>query len=73
LLASAAADGNVIVWDTVTGKEMFRRKAKTKSPHSMAISAEASLVAVGDDDGTMHLCDIGSGNIENPRLGSDQR
>ena len=72
MLASAGADGSVIVWNTVTGKEIFRRQDKTKSPLSTTISAEAKLVAVGDDDGTMYLYDLASGNIVQ-RIAADQK
>jgi WD40 repeat protein len=62
----------VIVWNRVTGREVFRIEENVKSAPAIAISAEAKLLAIGSDDGTIRLHDIAGGKILE-RVASDQK
>ncbi len=58
LLASSSTNGKVVVWDTRSAKEAFQSQGNVKSSPTIAISAAAKLLAVGNDDGMIQLYDI---------------
>jgi RNA polymerase sigma factor (sigma-70 family) len=54
-------DCTLRVWDTDTGKELWRRKLK-QPLQAVAVSRDGRLVAAGGDDGLVRLHELATGN-----------
>src|SRR5262249_53471735 len=62
-LASAGADGAVILWDLATSQEVRRYPGPTKAIARLAFSPNGSQLAAGGDDRTARVWDVDSGRL----------
>jgi WD40 repeat protein len=58
LLASAAEDGTVRLWDTTTGKEVLCRKNGQDRVSCLLFSGDGKQLLSGGDDGTVLVWDV---------------
>jgi serine/threonine protein kinase len=61
LLASGSQDGEVIIWDGLSGQTMLELNGHANSVNSVAWSADGRLLASGSDDTTVKIWDSSNG------------
>ncbi len=54
-VAAGDAAGNVIVWDTATGKRLARWQAHAEDVRAVAFAPAGDLLATGGEDGAVHV------------------
>ncbi|HKB39560.1 MAG TPA: sigma factor-like helix-turn-helix DNA-binding protein, partial [Gemmataceae bacterium] len=57
-LASGADDGEVRLWDLLSGKEVGRLAAHRGSVETIAFSSDGRMLVSGGEDGTAHIWDV---------------
>jgi WD40 repeat protein len=60
-LATAGSDGQVRIWDAVTGRELLTLAADEESVASVAFSPDGNRLAAGTDEGTVRVWDARNG------------
>ncbi|MCB2051422.1 MAG: SH3 domain-containing protein, partial [Novosphingobium sp.] len=63
LIVSGDSDGNVIVWNEKTAKQLRTFKNSAKSITALAFSPDGRRVAVGSDDSSARVWDISTGTL----------
>ncbi|KIK51727.1 hypothetical protein GYMLUDRAFT_979987 [Collybiopsis luxurians FD-317 M1] len=63
-LASGADNGNVCLWDALTGKQVLQMKGHTDWVHSVAFSSNGSKVISGSNDETTRIWNTETGEQE---------
>ncbi|MBB5077240.1 WD40 domain-containing protein [Nonomuraea endophytica] len=63
VLATGASDGQVLLWDALTGELRHRRVGHPDGVWPLRLSPDGALVAAGDADGVIHLWDTTSGDL----------
>jgi WD40 repeat protein len=59
--SGTTAPGDVRVWDSVTGDEVFTLRGLKEYARAAAWSPDGRRIAVGSEDGTVKVCDAGGG------------
>jgi WD40 repeat protein len=70
LLASVGGDATLRIWDVPSGAEKWRLRLPT-TPQAIAISPDGKTIAVGDENGIIHLCDSSTAKIGQTLDGHD--
>ena len=65
----AAGDGNVVLWNTVTGQRLFSFPAHKKGVNSLAFSPNGNLLATGGNDAVARVWDASSGENQSQMIG----
>ena len=61
LFASAADDGNIILWNALNGEQLSILKGHTSKIFSMIFAADGEQIISGGEDGTVRIWDISTG------------
>ena len=57
-LATGNSEGTLQVWDSASGRELFKQAAHTQSIHGVAFSPDGEHVASSSTDGTTKVWDL---------------
>jgi WD40 repeat protein len=63
LLALAAADNAIKIWDLAKKKELLKLKGHSAEINSIAFNSEGTMLASGSNDKTIRLWDVASGKM----------
>ena len=71
VLASAAEDGIVILWDLQTGTVNQQLKKHSGAVNAIAFSADGNLMATGGDDRSVIVWELATGKVRRTLKGHD--